>query len=609
MPDEPTPSPPADILPADLQYKLIRRIGHGAYGEVYEAEAPGGVRVAVKRILRSIEHPAGRSELEALEAMKTVSHPFLLQTQAYWVYRDQLIIVMELAEGSLADRMRFYKEKGQPGVPPEELIPYFLQAAEALDYLHGQNVSHRDIKPQNLLYLRGYAKVADFGLARVHEHTQTSVGEHIGTPMYMAPEAWGKRISLHSDQYSLAAAYVTARLGRGVFPSDLVYELALQHIQMIPNLDPLPEAEQQVLAKALAKRPDDRYPNCRAFVEALRDAVLAPPIPLSSPPASSRRVKPLAVVAAALLCGLVIGGLAYWAFFPPDRRDAGPTNPSPPEALWRPPGWEPSEAAGVVTLPDGKQYHKQLTRSVGGEPLTAVAVAPARPADPPLFYMTRDKITNRAFRAVWDRAGADPGSSVATFRRNYGDQAAGLLPGEWKKGAFDLNGENLGIDGAQQSVPVVNVTVPEAGLVADELGGQLPTAAQWAKAVGVRDDPTRTSPAGDPPHDFGGAAPKGLALGLDRGPWPVERATPDVSVHGLHQLISNGYEWTREASDGQVVNLFSPPLLRPRMVVVGQTWELRTVHTFVGIATGLGKSYPWDDAKSGVGFRVVLEPR
>ena len=51
------------------------------------------------------------------------------------------------------------------------------------------------------------------------------------------------------------------------------------------------------------------------------------------------------------------------------------------------------------------------------------------------------------------------------------------------------------------------------------------------------------------------------------------------------------------------------PLLRPRVAVVGQTWELQTVHTFVGIATGLGKSYPWDDAKSGVGFRLVLEPR
>jgi hypothetical protein len=375
---------------------------------------------------------------------------------------------------------------------------------------------------------------------------------------------------------------------------------------MTPDLDPLPEAEQRVLARALAKRPDDRYPNCRAFVEALRNAVLAPPVPLSSSPVPNRRVSPWGAVAAVLLGGLLLAGLGYWALSPPASDG---TDRAVPPAEWCPPGWEPSEAAGTLTLPDGKRYHKQLNRSIGGEWLTAVAVAPARPADPALFYMTRDKITNRVFRAAWDRADADPGSSVAVFRRNYGDQAAGLLPGEWRKGAFDLNGDSLGIDGDQQAVPVVNVTVPEAGLVADEIGGQIPTPAQWAKAVGVRDDPTRSSPAGDPPHDFGGAAPAGLALGLDRGPWPVARATPDVSVHGLHQLVSNGYEWARETSDGQPINLFSPPLLRPRVTVVGQTWELRTVHTFVGIATGLGKSYPWDDAKSGVGFRLVLEPR
>ncbi len=612
-PDDSTPPPPPpppppgtvlppDILPAELQYKLIRRIGYGAYGEVYEAEAPGGVRVAVKRILRSIDTPAGKSELDALEAMRSVAHPFLLQTQAYWVYRDQLVIVMELAEGSLADRMKAYKDRGRPGVPPEELIPYFLQAAEALDYLHSQNVSHRDIKPHNLLYLKGYAKVADFGLARVHEHTQTTVGEHIGTPMYMAPEAWAKRISLQSDQYSLAATYVTARLGRGVFPSDLVYELALQHIQMAPDLDPLPAAEQQVLARALAKKPEERYPSCRAFVEALRDAALPAPVPLT-PSAPARRARSWAVVAAALVCGLAIGGLTYWALTPPAP------DGSTPEKLWTPSGWEPAEATAGVTLPDGRRYYKQLVRSVGGERLTAVAIAPARPADPPLFYMLQDKVSNRVFRAVWERAASDAGSSVALFRRNYGDRTATLLPGEWRKGAFDLTGENLGIDGDQEAVPVVNVTVPEAGLVADELGGQIPTPDQWAKAIGVRDDPARTSSAGSSPYDLGGAAPKGLALGLDHGPWPVGRDTPDVSVHGVRQLASNGYEWTRETTDGQPVSLFNPPLLRPRVVVVGQTWELRTVPTFAEIAAGLGKSYPWDDARSGVGFRVVLEPR
>src|SRR5262249_14189001 len=79
-----------EAVPADFKYQLIRVLGTGAYGQVYEAEAPGGFRVALKRITRSVDHPTSRGEVEALEAIKATRHPFLLHTQAYWVFRDHL---------------------------------------------------------------------------------------------------------------------------------------------------------------------------------------------------------------------------------------------------------------------------------------------------------------------------------------------------------------------------------------------------------------------------------------------------------------------------------------------------------------------------------------
>src|SRR5207249_2787194 len=91
------------------------------------------------------------------------------------------------------------------------------------------------------------------------------------------------KVSLHSDQYSLAATYVSARLGRYLFNTRNRREMEDHHLRTTPNLDPLPEAEQRVLLRALAKKAEDRYPSCAAFARALRKAVLEPPAPSQWP--------------------------------------------------------------------------------------------------------------------------------------------------------------------------------------------------------------------------------------------------------------------------------------------------------------------------------------
>lgn len=255
-----------------LGYQMVRRIGAGAFGEVFEAVAPGGVRVAVKRTRRPLDHPATRVELAALHALRELSHPFLLQPHAYWTTRRHLYVAMELADGSLEGEIAAHLSGGRPGVPAAALVPFVEQAAAALDLLHAHGIAHRDVKPANLLTQRGYVKLADFGLARKQAAPMDGGQEPTGTPLFMAPEVWLGRVGYASDRFSLAATYLTARCGRqyarwldGQGRADPVPDVARL-------LDHLPAAERAAVARGLDPNPDGRYPTCAAFARAVREA-------------------------------------------------------------------------------------------------------------------------------------------------------------------------------------------------------------------------------------------------------------------------------------------------------------------------------------------------
>ncbi len=253
-------------------YRLVERLGAGGYGEVWKATAPGGFAKAIKIVYGAMDGPQAEQELRALSRIKEVRHPFLLSLERVDVIDGQLVIVTELAEGSLADRYARCRQEGLPGIPRAELLAHLRDAADALDYMaqtHG--LQHLDVKPQNLLLVGNRMKVADFGLVRRLGTTRVSVAGV--TPVYATPEAFDNRISKFSDQYSLAIVYQEMLTGVRPFPGSTLMQLAAQHISCPPLLTPLPAGDRPVIARALAKVPEERFPACLAMVDALFAAV------------------------------------------------------------------------------------------------------------------------------------------------------------------------------------------------------------------------------------------------------------------------------------------------------------------------------------------------
>lgn len=182
-----------------------------------------------------------------------------------------------MAAQDLLQRWREHHAQGRTGIPPEELLAYLAQAAEAIDFLNTREPAlvHRDVKPEHLLLTAdGRVKLAGSELARPVEDTSAGSAEVRMTLAYAAPEQFANTVTRRTDQYSLALTYYRLRTGKLAF-ADGLGPIQIMQVHAAGALDfaAVPTAEQAVLRRACAVDADRRFPSCGDFVAALAAAV------------------------------------------------------------------------------------------------------------------------------------------------------------------------------------------------------------------------------------------------------------------------------------------------------------------------------------------------
>ena len=280
------------------RYQLERVLGKGAMGIVYEALDPKlHRRVAIKTILISqLDEETAKDFsmrfVREAHAVARLNHPNIVQVYDFGEEGDVAYLVMEFIRGN---ELKSTLTTGQL-FDRKECVRIMCELLDALDFAHEAGVVHRDIKPANvMLDNQGRTKLTDFGVARVTDADRTSAertqaGTMVGTPAYMSPEQiQGQRIDRRTDIFSAGIILYQFLTGQKPFTGEGAWTVAKKIIQDDP---PMPSSINvalsaefdRVVAKALAKNPDQRFATAREFAHALRRAAEGKPaIPEAEP--------------------------------------------------------------------------------------------------------------------------------------------------------------------------------------------------------------------------------------------------------------------------------------------------------------------------------------
>ncbi|MBI2897240.1 MAG: protein kinase [Deltaproteobacteria bacterium] len=291
------------------RYRIVRRIGEGGMGVVYEAEhVVIEKRVAVKLLRESY---AGRADVlerfkQEAKSASRIGHENIVDiTDFGQTENGGVFFVMEYLEGEdLADVLRKSRT-----VPSDRAVPIVLQVCKGLSAAHGKGIIHRDMKPENIFLAgrdgsRDFVKILDFGIAKMNEldgkpgepgRRLTKTGMIFGTPEYMSPEqAAGRALDHRVDIYSVGVIMYEMFVGRVPFTGDTFMGILTKHMFDAPppmrQINPrvvIQPALEGVIFKALSKEPGKRHQTMTALLEDVQHAVANPNAVVASLPAAT----------------------------------------------------------------------------------------------------------------------------------------------------------------------------------------------------------------------------------------------------------------------------------------------------------------------------------